>query len=263
MSEDNKKTEAEIVSALTLLTSGHSIVGNHPYKVLGESQEVESLENLLPAPLRIQSTPEFLSTQSLVDYIEKFKTPATVVFAGAVNSLYMIKAEIDYHDNGAPSWCSHTAEYRAKFSPEFQKWLTGDKVWSKQELFANFIEDNILDVAVPTGAELLEIASSLEAKKNVDFKSAVRLADGTNEFLFSDTLQTKVAVPAKFILGISPFENSPKYQVSARLRYRTSEGRLMFCYILERPEKIIQAAFDSMVDEVKAKTGVQVFLGSK
>lgn len=260
MSED-KNTENEIVASLALAASEHRFLDEkHPYVILGEDQRIQNLDYLRDAPSRIKADFKAESLESFIAYIEKFKNLKTALFCSQKHT--WLRAIIDYHANNSPSWATHHVAYAPELSPQWKNWIFYSAKWFSQESFANFIENNLSDIVQPSGAELLEIASSLEAKKSTDFKSAIRLKDGTSELSFMDTLQTKVAVPAKIILGISPFENSRNYMLSARLRYRIKENDLEFCYLLDRPEKILEEEFKSMLMELESQTGIEPYLGT-
>ena len=70
-------------------------------------------------------------------------------------------------------------------------------------------------------------------------------------------------VPDRFVLGICPFVGAYGVEMSARLRFRISDGgKLTFIYILDRPFKVIESAFASARARIEAETGLTVHLGS-
>lgn len=233
--------------------------GKHPFVVMPDGAFALDLERYLPQPVRIKDVRSFFDLASFINYVNAFKASQTLIFADNITP--NIVALMDYHLPDSPSWCSHKAEYAPRLTTEWMAWSKHEKTVFPQAVFAEFIEDNIADVVSPSGAELLEIAKSLEAKKNLDFKSAVRLSDGTQELVFSESVQTKVYVPTEIKLGISPFFNSPKYEVCARLRYRIVDNKLAFVYVLNRPQKVLEDAFARMLVEIEDKTKIKPFFG--
>lgn len=82
--------------------------------------------------------------------------------------------------------------------------------------FARFIEDNAPDIASPPAADMIEISRSLEAKKKVNFASAIRLDNGKTEFTYEEDIEGTAAkgrlqVPQVFTIGIPVPEGGPKW----------------------------------------------------
>lgn len=236
-----------------------------PYAVVPEGATVEDLERLLPAPVRPRSDVTAKSTDTLSAYINRYKTENTVIFGDQQD--FKLVGIIDYHPVKGAAWASHRAHYAAPRSLEWQTWRGAHKKSMSQADFAQFIEDNIVDIRAPAGAEILEVSRSLQAKKSVEFASAIRLADGAQEFTYSETVngttsKGKVKVPEEFTLGIPVFFGGPLYEVRARLRYRINEGKLALWYDLYRPEHIEQDAFEAICTDVAEKTGIDVWQGT-
>ena len=151
-------------------------------------------------------------------------------------------------------------------SIECATWTAADKSAMGQSEFAQFIENNVADIRNPPGATVLEVARNLQAKKAVDFSSAIRLATGEQQFTYSEVIQGSsqngnISVPEEFTLGIPVFLNDALYEVRARLRYRITDSKLKLWYDLYRPEAIITDAFDKIVSTIAEKTGVTVWQG--
>ena len=54
------------------------------------------------------------------------------------------------------------------------------------------------------------------------------------------------------MLGIQPFHNGDYYQVKARIRYRIKDGSLFLWYELINPEKVVEDAFNTTLEKLKA-----------
>ena len=97
------------------------------------------------------------------------------------------------------------------------------------------------------------------------FKSAIRLQNGgvNLSFVQDDDAQTlqKMAVFERFAIGIPVFWNGDPYQVDARLRYRVRDGKLIFWFELVRTDKILEAAAQTVIAEIREKTGNPFFFG--
>lgn len=133
-------------------------------------------------------------------------------------------------------------------SPSWTKWQAADGKMMTQDIFAEFVEDNIADFADPSGAVMLEIASSFEVARSVSFRSAIKLNSGEVQFIHGANDEAKVAggaltVPEAFTLALSPFSGMPHYKVPARFRYRLVEGQLKLGFKLQRIDDMMADIF--------------------
>jgi len=244
------------------------------YAVVPVGARIESLEQFNLQPIRARAGVTAHSDATLSAYLNRFKTPASVVFAD--QQKFVIVGIIDYHmrDTGAAgavasdgaAWREHRVSYSAPKSLEWQTWRGRDGKSMSQAEFAQFIEENVVDIRSPAGADMLEVSRSLQAKKSVEFSSALRLADGDQQFSYAETIsgstsQGRISVPAEFTLGIPVFFGGQPYAVTARLRYRINEGKLALWYQLYRPEHVEQDAFGLIAAAVAEATGIAVWDG--
>lgn len=236
-----------------------------PYAVVPESARVEDLEHLLPAPTRVSGNVTAKSVDTFCVYTNRYKTENTAIFGD--HQGFILIGIIDYHPVAAAAWASHRLTYEAPRSIEWETWTGSNKKTMAQADFAQFIEDNVVDIRSPAGAAVLEVARGLQAKKSVQFASAIRLSDGAQEFTYSETIdgttsKGKVRIPEEFSLGIPVFFGGPAYEVRARLRYRIKDGALSLWYDLYRPEHIEKDAFGAICAEVAEKTSIAVWQGT-
>lgn len=243
------------------------------YTVLGQGDRIEDLEKLLIKPRRVRAKTAMNDVPSFNDYFNAFKQDRSRLFAN--RDEFRIVGVLDYHgdydnesiDGQDPSWCTHHVTYMAPRSPEWMTWTGADGKRMSQLDFAQFIENNVDDINTPPGAEMLEISRSLQAKKSVDFASAIRLANGEQEFSYAEVIQGssskgKLSIPEKFVIGIPVFVNDQPYAVEARLRYRINESKLSLWYDLHQADKIEHDAFNKIVTMIADNTGVVVWMGS-
>ncbi|MCL2829381.1 MAG: YfdQ family protein [Betaproteobacteria bacterium] len=173
-------------------------------------------------------------------------------------------------DSTEPDWRDHTAAFSPRFSEEWKTWTGMHKKTFRQAEFAEFIEQNLPDIAgkegFPSGAQMLEMAINFEANQDMRFKSSMRLQSGAVQFNFvqSDDNQTiaKMQMFERFAIGIPVFLNGDAYLIDARLRYRVREGVLTFWYELIRPDKTLEATTRDMIKIIREKTGNPFFFGN-
>lgn len=239
-------------------------IGEGRYAVVPEGYETEDLEKYLAAPLRARGTVTAHTVPTFTDYFNRFKTAESAIFADQDKA--RVVGVLDYHGPGKPAFREHSVAYTAPKSKEWQTWRAADGKKMQQADFAVFIENNVIDIRQPTGADVLEVSRSLQATKNVTFNSAIRLADGSQQLTYSETVdgstkQNNVKVPETFILGVPVYFGGILYEVTARLRYRIHEGKLLMWFDLFRPEHIEQDAFAQVVEEVAKGTTSTVWMG--
>lgn len=211
---------------------------------------------------------------SFVAYLAKHADPDTEVWADAVAA--KITGVLDAHGNGPlPRHEEHRVVYGVLLTEGWKKWVAYDGKFLDQEDFADLIEERAIDVAVPTGAEMLEIAQTFKATVGVNVESSVRLSTGQRQFTYREVVDGKAGkagqmeIPETFTLGLRPFEGADAFKITARLRYRINNGDLRIGYKLERPEDVLREAFLSVVQKVQAGTaaldrlGSPIFLGSR
>lgn len=172
---------------------------------------------------------------------------------------------VEYDHLGMPGHGDFTATYNCPPSVEWQRWNRNSqhladgatKKGMAQAEFMQFLEDNLLDIIRPSSGALLQAVHSFEAKKDVDFKSATRLQDGSITFNYNEQVNEvaqpgKLSLPEVFTILIPVFDGGAKYELDARLRYRITGGGLLLWYELVRPHKVLEHAFNTVLDEVTA-----------
>ena len=213
--------------------------------IVPEGYELKSGESFQQHPNRAKGKYTFNDAASFCRYYEKHKNNSEIY--GRINPPRFIAVLDDHQSAGEPGWRDHTAVYACPLSTEWSTWTSNNKKPFKQSAFAQFIEDNLPDIAEPSGADMLEISRSLEAKKKVNFVSAVRLSNGQQEFTYAEEVQGtaskgKLQIPETFVLGIPVLEGGESYRVEARFRYRIDSGELTMWFDLLRPHKILEDA---------------------
>lgn len=177
-----------------------------------------------------------------------------------------VVAVLNGHGKGGPGWSDFRAEICFRPTPQWTKWKARDGKMQSQTEFAEFIEDNLEDIAEPAGAVMLEIATHLEVARSVNFKSAMRLTSGVVQFKHEtdDTARVganTIDVPEAFTLGVAPIFGLPSYRVPARFRYRLVDGKLTLGYKLQRIETMMEKIVEDVIAKIERGANISVMDG--
>lgn len=227
----------------------------------GWDLKARDTEELLLAPRAKRGKASFETLQSFVDYLETHaELGSTVVWVklDPMTAALSLRAVIDDHSRDVPHWRRHTAEYTPRHSVEWKTWSDANGKARAQGDFAAWIEDQLPDIAsvpgLPTGADMLKLATDFEIRQEMSIKSAVRLQDGgvrLNYVADSDTgTVSQLEVFNRFAIGIPVYWGCDRYQLEAKLRYRAKEGKVVFWFELVRPHRIAEAAANDLIDKL-------------
>lgn len=261
---ENSVTE---IAALATQAVGPQTVSGNPFLSLPPGYAVHDLEKMLPTPTRRRGRVALRDMESFCRMVDEQGDDHTRLYGTYDPPSFT--AIFNDHLKDAPGWRDHSATYACPLSVEWKTWTGSNKKQMSQVDFAQFIEDNAPDMVTPDSASMIEIARTLEAKKQVNFASGVRLDNGETQFTFEETVQGtagkgRFAIPETFTIAIQVFEGMgvAKNQIRARLRYRISnEGKLTLWYDLDRPHKDLEAAVLDVWAGIEAATGRKIFNG--
>ena len=132
--------------------------------------------------------------------------------------------------------------------------------------FAQFIEDHLPNIREPEAAVVVATARHLVAQVRGEFTAAISLPDGSEVLEYNSKVRghvgkNKMDVPAAFELMIPVFEGGEKHAMTARLRYRITEGKLTLWVHLHRPLNVIERAIETMVREVETLSELEAWHG--
>lgn len=240
---------------------------------------IKSLAELIEAasanPFRKRAEVSLTELESFTNYVNAHKSASTHIFANIGASSATFAAIIDYHQMGAAGearWASHVARLHLQVTPEWAKWAGLNAKPIPQVAFAEFLEDNQLDIVDPAAAELIEIAQFLEGKKNVAWKSGRKLQDGSIDFAYSEEIVVSgtssrrddaFKMPGLFTLRLRPFPGGEHVNVTCRLRYRIGEdGKLVFIFLMNQPERLIEASINDARRAIAEATALPVLAGA-
>lgn len=228
----------------------------------------EAVEKAQDHPCRKRGTVQLKDIASLLAYAkDQCATEIGYIYADpdtrTVTAVFNDQRHLDY-----AGWRDHKAAYKAEFTPEFKKWMDKNGTAMTQTEFAEFVEDNFADITEPAAQHMLDMATTIQAKTDINFASAKRLQNGQVQLQYTETIDARAGangaleIPKEFTLGLRIFKNGGGYRLKARLKYRLNAGALKFWYELDRPERSIEDAFDGYVVTLREQSGYQVLLGA-
>jgi uncharacterized protein YfdQ (DUF2303 family) len=272
------QTEIEVVNRLLELGAakpgGQQFPGGDPFIVVPSGMKVENLAGLCP-PTRIRRAVSLLESGSFIDYVNRFKQDSTMVFADVGADSGKFVAVLDYHASAPelkPGYCNHTATFTPIKTEEFCQWMSANKKRMTQEEFATWLEENAAVLTEPTGAELLELVTTLHGRVDARFNQTIRLQTGGCKLQYDEDVTVRgtagtsskpgeMELPAQIKAGIAPFQGSPMYEIRARLKVRTDNRKLALWFETIAPHKIVRDSLLLITKEIAEKTGIIPLLG--
>ncbi|MEN6533339.1 MAG: DUF2303 family protein [Bryobacteraceae bacterium] len=247
--------------------------GAEPLAVIGNAQKVESLARFFPPP-RIRREVLLLEASSFIDYVNRFKTGNTLIFANVTETGASFTAMLDYHGAAPelkPAYCEHVAKFGAIPTPEWKIWLGANRKPMDQVTFATFLEDNMTLFVQPAGADLLELVRSLHGHRNARFNTALRLDNGAYSVSYDEDIVVKgtnttksgdMELPPTIKAGMAVFQGADAYEIPARLKTRVDDRRLVLFYETIALHQIIRESILLLVKQIADKTDLIPLLGN-
>lgn len=220
------------------------------------------------APRRKTGTAVVHDVESFAEYYRKHSDEHSETYADLDEGV--ITAVLDANTPDGPRWGEHRVSLVLHETEAWKRWTATDRQYLPQVEFAEFIEDNLGDIAdkpVPAAA-MLEIARTFQAKTSVAFSSGVVAASGDITLTYEETTaatgggRAKIPIPRAFAIGVAPFDDVAPYRVEARFRHRIRDNRLYLAYLLDRPADVVRDAVRTVVAKVVEATGAQIMRGA-
>jgi uncharacterized protein YfdQ (DUF2303 family) len=209
---------------------------------------------------------------SLVAYVNRQKLEGQTVAFAAKSPAPKVVVAIDWHRaaGGEPGWFRDRVTYAPALSRQFVAWtgLARAQGGVGQDAFADFLEDNLDDVAEkgdsPKKLELVKMARDLHVSVGSKFQRSVDPSTGDVQLVSTaDSGQSKTKIPREFLLGIPVFDGSDvlyAIRVGLKLELRGSEA-----YFHVKPRNADLALDDAFGDVKKAvaeQCEIPVFAGT-
>lgn len=265
----------QLTGMLTALAAACTDVhehGNYMHAIVPQGYKLEDIsaavEKAQAVPQRKRGTVQLKDIASLLSYAEDQDASNTGYLYADPDMRTITAVFNDHRGQDDAGWRDHRATYKAEYTPEFAKWLAKNGVAMTQTEFAEFVEDNFADITEPAAQHLLEMATTIQAKTDINFASAKRLQNGQVQLQYTETINASAGangameIPKEFALGLRIFKNGEGYKLKARLKYRLHSGAIKFWYELDRPERAVEDAFAGYVDELRDKSAYAVLLGA-
>lgn len=273
MSDDTRTENDAVIEAANLGVEPDQLEpGNvYGYKLPGRVELVDlTADRYLDEPRRKAGTVVVDDVAAFAQHYAKHADEASEVFASIDDGT--ITAVLDAHGGTFedPRWQGHRLVLRLRPTEQWKTWSGKNRVLMPQQTFAEFLEDNLVDIAPDPvdAATMLEVATSFQAKTKVSFSSGTVLSSGEIRLNYQEETDAtagakgQITVPKVFAIGVAPFDDVEPYKVSARLRHRIEGGHLKLCYILDRPEDVVRDAVKTVVAKVEEATGIKVMRGT-
>jgi uncharacterized protein YfdQ (DUF2303 family) len=236
--------------------------------ILRANERLEDVEATLPAPLRIKRRVVHSSFDSFLRYLTEWTREDLRVFIGETEIVALIDAQVP----DEPKWEEHRAIFPLSPTHAFKTWsaaVTPDGSKSiDQGTLALLFDRRAGDVLNPAAATMMEIATTLEAKPKVAWKSAVRLDNGDRQFLFEETTDARagtkgdIIIPQAFKVLIPLYEGCDAVTLDVKLRYRLNEGKIMFTLEWADLEEAKKETARHMAEVLHDTTGEQPYHGT-
>jgi uncharacterized protein YfdQ (DUF2303 family) len=235
------------------------------------------VEKYLDAPRRTKVNLTLDTVDSFIAYVKEHKTEATRVLVQnalcghMVGATPIFEAWIDFHAPGKPSWREHSARCVLQYTPDWAAWAESSGTRYEQAAFAEFIEKHQGQVTMPTGAELLELVTTLEGSTEARYTQIINLENGRKRACYERDVTLKgntgtesktVDFPNQLLLALPPFEGGATYKVAARMRYRLSNGCITFWYELVDPVLILRDAVKESLGKIAKELGINPLWGA-
>lgn len=197
--------------------------------------------------------------EAMKNFFHRFKESRTIILANAETKT--IATIIDFQEESKEErsvaedtgWGQFRGVLALKTSRKLKEWEKATE-WMGQSEFANFLEDHLEDVRNPSGADMLSIATDLEANSTGSFKGKVNLQNGDVRLDYQSDTQTSIELPKIIELGIPLFEHGDKYLLKARLRYRVGGGGVAFKLIFTNLIDAVDAEFERLTQAIEEST---------
>jgi uncharacterized protein YfdQ (DUF2303 family) len=220
---------------------------------VGSTLVVPDLSAWRVAPSRKRGTYKPATVEAFSQYVtEHLDLDASTVWVHPTNG--KVVAVLDDHQTKKPGWREWHVDLQLAHTAEWNYWIAQDRKMLSQVDFAEHIEGGLEEIAVPDGADLLEIAQTFHMTSSANFRSSIRLSTGQQQFQYDEDGQAtagltgQLAVPTQILLVVAPFFGEEPSRINARLRFRLNQGKLTLGYMLDRPEVIVRDALEKVAD---------------
>jgi uncharacterized protein YfdQ (DUF2303 family) len=225
----------------------------------GASLLTVDAEALADSPARARGEVRPGTVDALVAYCVAHNEQATEVWVSTDRIVAVLNGR---HDNETlMGWGDHRAALALAHTPEWLHWMKLDGRMVSQAEFAEHIEEGLIDIVEPASADMLEIAQHFHVSRAATFRSSQHLQSGRIGFVYDEEDAARAGqakdfeIPKEFKIGIPVYDGEEAYRITARFRYRLTEGHLTLGYKLERPDVVKRDAAQQIAERLRAHDG--------
>lgn len=242
-----------------------------PHIIVPPEWQTISAEELLSQPQRTKEVIRMNDLKSFVDYLNRFKSSATIIALSSTADTISAIAVIDYHQPGprGAQWCDHRVVFKARFTRAFHEWMGANETFMRQAAFADFIYRNQADIHSPKGADILETIKTLKATARGEFKDMKDLSTGSVEIMYrmqvsarGGTTDQPVSLPDELCIRLVPFFGADCVDYRADILVETPRSEsspLQLGYRLYRPDLIWEGLVARTSDRLTELTALPVY----
>lgn len=247
------------------------------YALVPKDHELVYLERA-EFPLRRSGTVKLSDTASFLEYWKRQSNAMSYVY-GSMEPAQFLAVFNEHHkgdsteNKSGADWRDHRALYTLAHSDEWTKWNEKDgQPFVGNETFAEWLEENLLDIKKPEPAKFMEIALNMRVQQGQRFGNKVNLTNGNMVLEYQNIVDgssqssagAKIAIPEKFEISIPVFKglDAKRYTIEARFRYRLVNGSLQLRFDLVRPVNVFEAAFKEMLADIEKAAKTKVLFGT-
>lgn len=263
------RSDTQVVVDTALEAAEPALIPGVPVATLvvpaGATVKEFDLEKFEPRPTRKRGTAQLFTAGSFADYVKVHDQGEVSIFADVTEA--KVVAVLNGDTAQTAGWGDHRAVLQLRHTDPWKHWSKLDGQLVRQQAFAEHIEQGLVEIVEPAAAEMLEIAQHFQANTSASFQTSKLLSNGQVQLKYVENVDAtagaagQLSVPATFTLALQPFEGSDSYKVAARLRYRVQGGQLAIGYQLDRPNDVLQAAFDDVLNEIAETTANLPYAG--
>lgn len=221
-----------------------------------ERIEVQSLEKHLADPRAPRGLAVLHNPDHWVTYVNRLLDEDRTTVWADVDAGRLTAVLDDHQDAYSGGWREHRVRLDLRIDADWSHWAAQDGKLLTQAAFAEHLEAATHTIVAPDAATMYEIATSFRATRNAQFASDTRLDNGDIQLSYLEETDAKagkrgdIEIPRTFTLRLAPWVGAEPVEVTARLRYDITNGRLVLGYSLHRPDLIKRDVFADLVERL-------------
>lgn len=240
----------------------------------GDRHELVMLEEVIaeherrqPAPARRYGVSHHTCVASLVAHMNRFGSSNTTIWGDAPKRRIVVIYE--YSTREQPAWADHRAVLELREDPRLRRWRKKQDIWMEQEEFADFVAERTGELVSPSSdepdacapGELVRLAEFFELDADTKYSRRMDRATGAVALVASVT-NTKRNLPRGFVVEFPVFSatETPR-RITGHVACRVRDGLPVISLRLLNLARHMDSAFEDVLTEVSAQTGIEPFQG--